>query len=95
MTWRINGKPIEVDEAKIARVLEVIEGPAEIWLANEKSIVKANQSVLIPAGAKHGFRNLETTILHVRATIAASIFEASYEDRNELSRRWSPDFRTA
>ena len=79
----------------VEEVLEVIEGIAEIWLADEKSIVKANQSVLIPAGAKHGFRNLETTILHVRATIAASIFEASYEDRNELSRRWSPDFRTA
>lgn len=75
----------------VEEILEVIDGTAEIWVGNQKSIVKANQSVLIPAGAKHGFRNLETTILHTRATLASAVFEASYEDRSELSRRWSPD----
>ncbi|SNT31765.1 Cupin domain-containing protein [Tardiphaga sp. OK246] len=77
----------------VEEVLEVIDGTAEIWLDDEKMIVKSNQSVLIPAGAKHGFRNLEQKVLHVRATLAACIFEASYENRAELSRRWSPDFR--
>jgi Mannose-6-phosphate isomerase len=57
----------------------------------ESAIVKPNQSVLVPAGAKHGFRNLENTTLHVRATLAAPIFEASYGDRAETSRRWTPD----
>ena len=49
----------------------MIEGTAEIWLGKESAIVKPNQSVLVPAGARHGFRNLENTTLHVRATLAA------------------------
>ena len=75
----------------VEEVLEVIEGTAEIWLGKESAIVKPNQSVLVPAGARHGFRNLENTTLHVRATLAAPIFEASYGDRAETSRRWTPD----
>ena len=75
----------------VEEVLEVIEGTAEIWLGKESAIVKPNQSVLVPAGASHGFRNLENTTLHVRATLAAPIFEASYGDRGETSRRWTPD----
>ena len=46
--------------------------------------------MLIPAGAKHGFRILEKAILHVRATLAAPIFEASYENVSKISRRWGP-----
>lgn len=74
----------------VEEVLEVIEGTAEITLRDESRIVTANQSVLIPAGARHGFRNVGTGTLHVRATLAAAIFEASYDDRNELSRRYVP-----
>ena len=79
----------------VEEILEVIDGVAEIWLQKDKMIVRANQSVLIPAGAKHGFRNIERKVLHVRALLAASIFEASYEDRAEMSRRWSPSFDIA
>ncbi len=74
----------------VEEVLEVIDGNAEIWIGEEKAIVRPNQSVLVPAGFRHGFRNVLTTILHVRATLAASIFEASYDNRNEISRRWLP-----
>lgn len=74
----------------VEEVLEVIEGTAEITLRDETVTVTANQSVLIPAGARHGFRNVGTGTLHVRATLAAAIFEASYDDRNELSRRYVP-----
>ena len=83
------GAPIHVHA--VEEVLDVIEGTAEIWLGKASAIVKANQSVLVPAGAKHGFRNLENTTLHVRATLAAPIFEASYDDKAEISRRWRPD----
>jgi mannose-6-phosphate isomerase-like protein (cupin superfamily) len=76
----------------VEEVLEVIEGEAEIWIGEDKSIVRANQSVVVPAGARHGFRNVLPSTLHVRATLAASIFEASYDNRNESSRRWSPGF---
>ena len=82
----------EVRELLHRRLAEVIEGTAEIWLGKESAIVKPNQSVLVPAGAKHGFRNLENTTLHVRATLAAPIFEASYGDSVEISRRWTPDY---
>lgn len=75
----------------VEEVLTVVSGTAEIWLGDERSIVTAGQSVLIPAGRKHGFRNAASEgILHVQATLAACIFEASYEDRAELSRRYVP-----
>jgi mannose-6-phosphate isomerase-like protein (cupin superfamily) len=61
----------------VEEVLEVIEGTAEIWLGKESAIVKPNQSVLVPAGARHGFRNLENTTLHVRAKLGPSQPERS------------------
>jgi mannose-6-phosphate isomerase-like protein (cupin superfamily) len=82
------GAPLHVHA--VEEVLEVINGRAEITLGNESAIVTSNQSVLIPAGIKHGFKNLEKTVLHVRATLAASIFEGSYDNTNEVSRRWMP-----
>jgi quercetin dioxygenase-like cupin family protein len=81
------GAPIHVHA--VEEVLEVIDGRAEISLDGETAIVTANQSVLIPAGVKHGFRNLDKKILHVRATLAAPIFEAAYENTSETSRRWN------
>jgi hypothetical protein len=46
--------------------------------------------VIVPGGYKHGFRNIGTATLHVQATLAAPIFEASFDDRNEISRRFVP-----
>ncbi len=82
------GAPIHLHA--VEEVLEVIDGTAEITLNGQTAIVRANQSVLIPAGLKHGFRNVERKILHVRATLASPIFEASYDNRTEISRRWAP-----
>jgi mannose-6-phosphate isomerase-like protein (cupin superfamily) len=74
----------------VEEVLEVIEGAAEIQLGKERAIVTTNQSVLIPAGVKHGFRNLERATLRVRATLDAPIFEATY-DTDGISRHWVRD----
>lgn len=82
------GAPVHLHA--VEEVLEVMEGEAEITLRGESLILHADQSVLIPAGAKHGFRNIGSGVLKVRATLAAPIFEASYEDRAELSRRYVP-----
>lgn len=82
------GAPIHIHA--VEEVLEVMEGEAEVFLRDESHVVRANQSVLIPAGARHGFRNIGTGILKVRATLAAPIFEATYDDRSELSRRYVP-----
>ena len=82
------GAPMHIHA--VEEVLEVVEGTAEISLGEESRIVTANQSVVVPAGARHGFRNVGEGILRVRATLAASIFEAGYEDRREASRRYGP-----
>jgi len=82
------GAPIHLHA--VEEVLEVVDGVAEITLRGERLILQANQSVVIPAGARHGFRNIGTGLLKVRATLASPIFEASYDDRAEQSRRWIP-----
>jgi mannose-6-phosphate isomerase-like protein (cupin superfamily) len=74
----------------VEEVLSVIEGEADVWLDNEQQRVTTGQSVIIPAGHRHGFTNVAETTLHVRATLAAPILEASYDDRAELSRRFVP-----
>lgn len=82
------GAPVHLHA--VEEVLTVIEGRAEITVEDERATVAAGQSVIIPAGARHGFCNVVDTVLHVRATLAAPIFEASYDDRAELSRRYVP-----
>ena len=77
----------------VEEVLSVIEGEAEIWLKEERSIVKAGQSVLVPAGHRHGFRNSGAATLLMQATLAAPIFEATYDGQAELSRRWMPSLK--
>ena len=74
----------------VEEVLTVLEGQAEIWVENEREAVSAGQSVIVPAGRHHGFRNTGAATLHIQSIIAAPIFEASYQDRNEISRRWAP-----
>ena len=75
----------------VEEVLSVISGRAEVWLDDERAEVSVGSSVLIPAGHRHGFRNIGTEVLHVQAVLAAPIFEASYDDRSEVARRWLPE----
>lgn len=72
----------------VEEVLSVIDGEAKVWLGDERERVTAGQSVIIPAGYRHGFTNIVETMLHARATLAAPIFEANYDHRAELSRRF-------
>lgn len=72
----------------VEEVLEVMEGQAEITIGDDRTLVSVNQSILIPAGVRHGFVNIGAQTLRVRATLAAPIFEASYENRGEISRRY-------
>ena len=74
----------------VEEVLTVLEGQAEIWIENEREAVSAGQSVIVPAGRHHGFRNTGEATLHVQSTLAAPIFEGSYQNQNEISRRWVP-----
>jgi len=74
----------------VEEVLTIVAGQAEVWVGDQRHAAATGQSIIIPAGRFHGFRNTGDTTLHVRATLAAPIFEASYDDRDELSRRWVP-----
>ena len=79
----------------VEEVLTVLDGLAEIWVEEEKATVGPNQSVVIPAGRRHGFRNVGEKVLHVQAALAASSFEASFDDPREVSRRWLPPLMPA
>lgn len=74
----------------VEEILEVIEGQAEIRIEDEVMSVLPHQSVIVPAGSRHGFTNTGSGILKVRATLASPVFEASYDDSGELKRRYSP-----
>jgi len=74
----------------VEEILTVLDGQAEFWLEGDRTNLTKGQSVLVPAGRKHGFRNTGTGTLHVQATLAAPIFEASFDDQKEVSRRWVP-----
>ena len=68
----------------------MLEGTAEMWLEDERTTLSAGQSMIVPAGRRHGFRNIGETTLHVQAILAAPIFEAAFDDPSEVQRRWLP-----
>jgi mannose-6-phosphate isomerase-like protein (cupin superfamily) len=74
----------------VEEVLTVIEGTAEIEVEGERHPTTAGQSVVIPAGRKHSFRNTGADILRVQAILASPVFEAAYDDARETPRRWLP-----
>jgi len=61
-----------------------------MWLDRERVIVKAGQSLIVPAHRLHGFRNSGAGPLHLHAVLASSIFEALPEGATEVVRRWVP-----
>ena len=58
----------------VEEVLTVLDGCAEIWVGEERTTVMDGQSVIVPAGQRHGFRNTGETVLHVEAILAAPMF---------------------
>lgn len=88
--WCDEGKGAPTHLHAVEEILSVLEGRAEVWLEDERQVLTSGQSVVVPAGRRHGFRNVGQGTLHVMATLAAPIFEASFDDRNEISRRYVP-----
>jgi quercetin dioxygenase-like cupin family protein len=74
----------------VEEVLRILAGRAEVWVGEERLAVEAGCSVIIPAGAVHGFTNVASETLRVLAILAAPIFEAHYTDDGRDSRRWGP-----
>jgi quercetin dioxygenase-like cupin family protein len=88
--WCEPGKGAPTHLHAVEEVLTVLEGQAEFWLDGQRQALTSGQSVIVPAGRKHGFRNTGAGALHVQAVLAAPIFEASFDDALEVSRRWVP-----
>lgn len=90
--WVAPGHGAPTHSHSVEEVLTVREGEAEMWMEGERLHVAAGQSLIVPPGRLHGFRNCGATTLHIHAVLAAPIFEATPEGTSEVTRRWSPAF---
>jgi len=88
--WVAPGNGAPTHSHPVEEVLTVLSGEAEMWLDQEKIIVKAGQSLIVPARRLHGFRNSGAVTLHLHATLASPIFEALPEGAADMVRRWVP-----
>ncbi len=52
-------------------VLQIVEGIAEVWIGEERRVVGPGVSAFMPAGVRHGFRNVGQTRLRLRGAFAA------------------------
>jgi quercetin dioxygenase-like cupin family protein len=86
--WVAPGAGAPTHVHPVEEVLTVREGEAEMWIEEARTVVSAGQSLIVPAGRKHGFRNSGTTTLHVHAVLASAVFEAMMEGATEVTRRW-------
>jgi quercetin dioxygenase-like cupin family protein len=81
-----NGAPTHTHP--VEEVLTVLAGEAEAWIDEGRLALLAGQSVVIPAGRRHGFRNSGATTLHLQAVLASPIFEQFPEGASAVVRRW-------
>jgi mannose-6-phosphate isomerase-like protein (cupin superfamily) len=87
--WVAPGTGAPTHVHPVEEVLTVREGEAETWIDGERVIVTAGQSLIVPAGRKHGFRNSGNVTLHLHAVLASPVFEATPEGGTEMVRRWA------
>ena len=86
--WIAPGAGAPTHSHPVEEVLTVREGEAEMWMDEQRLIVSSGQSLFVPAGRKHGFRNSGTTTLHLHAVLESPIFEAMMEGETKMTRRW-------
>jgi mannose-6-phosphate isomerase-like protein (cupin superfamily) len=86
--WVAPGNGAPTHSHPVEEVLTVRAGEAEMWIGQERLVVTAGQSLIVPAGRKHAFRNSGNVTLHLHAVLASSIFEATPEGATEAVRRW-------
>ncbi|MFO1111829.1 MAG: cupin domain-containing protein [Bradyrhizobium sp.] len=87
--WVAPGHGAPTHSHPCEEVLTVRDGAAEMWMDGERTHVAAGQSLVVPAGRLHGFRNYGMSTLHIHAVLASPIFEAFPEGAAEMTRRWT------
>ena len=86
--WVAPGAGAPTHSHPVEEILTVLRGEAEMWIDEARVVVSAGQSLIVPAGRKHGFSNSGATILHTHAVLASPVFEAIPEGATETTRRW-------
>ena len=81
-----NGAPTHFHQ--VEEVLTVLAGEAEVWVDDQRFPLRPGQSAIVPARSWHGFNNVGPATLHVQAILASASFEASYEGRSDVVKRW-------
>lgn len=88
--WVAPGTGAPTHAHPVEEVLTVLSGEAEMWIDAEHAVLRAGQSLVIPARRRHGFRNIGSGTLHIHAVLASPSFEALVEGRPDPVRRWLP-----
>jgi quercetin dioxygenase-like cupin family protein len=86
--WVAPGLGAPTHSHPVEEVLTVRAGEAEMWIDEQRVTVSAGQSLIVPAGRMHGFRNSGSATLHIHAVLASPIFEQMPEGATEMVRRW-------
>ena len=86
--WIAPGAGAPTHSHPVEEVLTVREGEAEMWMGEARQIVYSGQSLIVPAGRMHGFRNSGNVTLHIHAVLGSPVFEARVEGESETVRRW-------
>jgi mannose-6-phosphate isomerase-like protein (cupin superfamily) len=87
--WVAPGNGAPTHSHPVEEVLTVRDGEADMWIGETHVTLSAGESLLVPAGQQHGFRNSGSGTLHVHAVLASAIFEAMPEGAAEPVRRWT------
>jgi quercetin dioxygenase-like cupin family protein len=64
----------------VEEVILVLEGRARVHVSGEETELGAGDSVVCPAGSRHGFTNVGTDSLRILAVFASPIPTTEYED---------------
>lgn len=63
----------------VEEVIAVLEGWARVFVEEEEAVLAAGESVLVPAGARHGFTNVGEEALRVLAAFSDPAPTVEYE----------------
>ena len=61
-------------------IIVVVDGTAEFTVDEERAVLGAGRSIVLPRGSRHGFVNVGSESLHIWAVFSAAAPTVVYED---------------
>ena len=86
--WCAPGTSAPTHSHKVEEVLMVLSGKMEVWLGDERGTLTKGESIIVPAGIGHGFRNAGDEELHLQAILSASFLETILSPGGDVSVHW-------